>query len=267
MLKHKEDIRTILFTIASGVVFIIHWNFKEFSYFLFCISFLQCFQQAVTIHNFAHCSVFSSKPLNDIYGTILTLLSGAPTSLYVPGHNESHHKHLETELDVMRTTQMTFKYQFLNIILFFPSIIFNIIKNDHIYMNKKKKERKRIFNIFLIENILLHFFMISLGIVNLSKFFTRYFIPTLIGKYMIVTLNMLQHQGCDPKSQYNHSRNFTGSILNYFCFNNGYHTQHHNFPGMHWSKLKINHENIKHHIHDQFIQPNIFIYICCTLFT
>ncbi len=261
MLKHKEDIRTLLFTVASVVIFNIHWNLKEFSYFLFGISFLQCFQQTVIIHNFAHCSVFSSRLLNDVYGIVLTLLSGAPTSLFVPGHNESHHKHLETELDVMRTTQMNFKYQFLNIILFFPSIILNIIKNDHIYMNKKKKEGKRIFYIFLIENILLHFFMIYLGFMNFSKYFTRYFLPTLIGKYMIVTLNMLQHQGCDPQSKYDHSRNFTGSILNYLCFNNGYHTQHHNFPGMHWSKLKDNHEKIQHNISDELNQPNIIIYL------
>lgn len=38
---------------------------------------------------------------------------------------------------------------------------------------------------------------------------------------MIVTLNLLQHDGCDPQHRVNHSRNFTGPILNYFCFNNG----------------------------------------------
>ena len=37
---------------------------------------------------------------------------------------------------------------------------------------------------------------------------------------------MLQHKGCDPDSKYNHSRNFTVPILNFFCFNNGYKTQH-----------------------------------------
>ena len=62
-----------------------------------------------------------------------------------------------------------------------------------------------------------------------------YIVPTMIGKYLIVTLNMLQHKGCDPESKYNHSRNFTGPILNFFCFNNGYHTQHH--ISLHWSLL------------------------------
>jgi len=69
----------------------------------------------------------------------------------------------------------------------------------------------------------------------------------------IVTLNLLQHDGCTtPKEgearagvdfqEYNCSRNFTGWLLNYLCFNNGYHTIHHAYPTMHWSVLKREHE-------------------------
>lgn len=48
-----------------------------------------------------------------------------------------------------------------------------------------------------------------------------------------------------PDSKYNHSRNFTGPILNFFCFNNGYHTQHHISPGLHWSLLPMRHKDIE----------------------
>lgn len=43
----------------------------------------------------------------------------------------------------------------------------------------------------------------------------------VLAKDMIVTLNLLQHDGCDPHSPVNHSRNFVGPILNFLCFNNG----------------------------------------------
>lgn len=261
LLRHKEDLRSIFFSCLTLLLYLFHWHHSTFSLLLFFISSLQAFQQAVCIHNFAHCPVFHSKILNDIYGILLTILSGAPSSLYVPGHNETHHRHLETEKDVMRTTQMTYKHECLNILLFFPTIFLNILKNDFIYMNEKRKLKKRIYYVYFIENTILHFLLLFLFSTSLSKMLSRYFIPTLIGKYMIVTLNILQHKGCDPNSKYAHSRNFTGYILNFLFFNNGFHTQHHNTPGLHWSKLEIQHKKIEHLIPQYLNQSNILLYL------
>ena len=36
---------------------------------------------------------------------------------------------------------------------------------------------------------------------------------------------------------YNGARNFVGPVINYLTFNNGYHTIHHMYPTMHWSRL------------------------------
>ena len=261
LLRHKEDLRSIFFSCLTLLLYLFHWHHSTFSLLLFFISSLQAFQQAVCIHNFAHCSVFHSKILNDIYGILLTILSGAPSSLYVPGHNETHHRHLETKKDIMRTTQMTYKHECLNILLFFPTIFLNILKNDFIYMNEKRKLKKRIYYVYFIENTILHLLLLFLFSTSLSKMLFRYFIPTLIGKYMIVTLNILQHKGCDPNSKYAHSRNFTGYILNFLFFNNGFHTQHHNTPGLHWSRLEIQHKKIEHLIPQYLNQSNILLYL------
>lgn len=260
-LRHQEDTKSIFFSFLTLVTYVLHWNLSSFSYFIFFISSLQAFQQAVCIHNFAHCSVFHSKVMNDMYGILLTILSGAPSSLYVPGHNETHHRHLETEKDVMRTTQMTYKYEALNIFLFFPTIFIKVLKNDFTYMNEKRKQKKRIYYIYCIENIILHFLLFFLFWTNPAKMLSRYFMPTLIGKYMIVTLNILQHKSCDPNSKYAHSRNFTGYILNFLFFNNGFHTQHHNTPGLHWSRLEMYHKKIEHLIPHHLNQSNIFLYL------
>lgn len=264
-LKHREDVRMLVFSGMACLAFALHWKLNSFSACFFLISCFQSFQQAVTVHNFAHCAVFTSQWCNDGYGIFLTFLSGAPTSTYVPGHNESHHRHLETELDVMRTTQMTFKKEFFNIVFFFPSVILNIVKNDSFYMNEKRKKGKRIFKVWVVENLALHALMTCLLLTDPLRFASRYLLPTLVGKYMIITLNMLQHRGCDPASKFGHSRNFTGPLLNYLCFNNGFHTQHHNFPGLHWHRLKESHEQVKHHIPADLLQPNIFKYLLVAL--
>ena len=196
---------------------------------------------------------------------LLTLLSGAPVSAYQPGHVESHHKHLEEELDIMRTTKMTYKNEALNLLLFFPTIIFDIQKNDFHYMMEQKKKGKFIFVQFLTEILILHLMLLSLFYINIRKAIVIYFIPTLLGKYMIVSLNILQHRGCDPTSKFNHSRDFTGKYLNYFFFQNGYHIEHHNSPGVHWSKLHKIHEKHRDKISPHLIHDNICLYIYSVL--
>src|SRR5262249_571239 len=62
--------------------------------------------------------------------------------------------------------------------------------------------------------------------------------PWLFAQWVLVTINLLQHQDCDFDSTFNHSRNLTGPFLNWLLLNNGYHTAHHMFPAPHWSKLE-----------------------------
>jgi hypothetical protein len=88
------------------------------------------------------------------------------------------------------------------------------------------------------------------------------FLPHLYAKAAIITLNLLQHDGTDEKSKYNHSRNFTGAMLNFLCYNNGYHTIHHWYPGKHWSILPAAHDKlVQPHIHPNLDHPSILGYM------
>ncbi len=66
-------------------------------------------------------------------------------------------------------------------------------------------------------------------------------------RYGIVTLNMLQHDGCEEfvpgraDVNFNTSRNYTSPLLNFFAFDNGYHTIHHLAPTSHWTVNKVCH--------------------------
>jgi fatty acid desaturase len=73
-------------------------------------------------------------------------------------------------------------------------------------------------------------------------------IPYLFGQWLIVASNHLQHIGCDPDSDYNHSRNCTGRLANWWFFNNGYHTAHHLRPDLLWTELPRFHERIRSEI-------------------
>lgn len=260
MLRYVEDLRTLFFLSLCIIIYKHYWN-HFYNKFLFIVVSLQSFQMSVIVHNCAHTHPFKYKFLNNVFFILLTLVSGSPTSLYVPGHNESHHLHLETEKDMMCTTQMQYDSEFLNLVLFAPSIISKILKNERIYMFEQYKKRSRLFYRYFMESIVYFSFIAFLSYYNLKKTFFVYLLPTVLGKYMIISLNMLQHYKCDPLSKYNHSRNFTGFLLNYFFLNNGFHTAHHISPGTHWSLLPKKHKTIEKNIHPSLVKSNILLYI------
>src|SRR6185369_5796229 len=80
---------------------------------------------------------------------------------------------------------------------------------------------------------------------------TLFFIvlPQLYGARCILRINLIQHEGCDTSSDWNHSRNFVGRAFNWIMCNNGYHTIHHNRAGLHWSVL--------HEAHAREVVPRI----------
>merc|ERR1711957_933048 len=103
---------------------------------------------------------------------------------------------------------------------------------------------------------------ISLIVLNWKKAIVLAFIPHLFAKFCIISLNMLQHDGCDQSSEHNHSRNFVSPLLNFFAYNNGFHSIHHMHPGWHWKDLPSKHEElVKPHIHPNLEQPSILVYI------
>lgn len=60
----------------------------------------------------------------------------------------------------------------------------------------------------------------------------------------MLIFNYIQHVHTDEESRWNHSINFLSPILNFFLFNNGFHTIHHEKPLCHWSTLSESHDKI-----------------------
>jgi hypothetical protein len=87
-------------------------------------------------------------------------------------------------------------------------------------------------------------------------------IPHQYAAWGIVGTNYFQHDGCDENHPYNHSRNFTGSFLNWMLFNNGYHGAHHIKPNLHWSLLpEFHEEKIRPFIHPNLDKESLLSYL------
>lgn len=106
-MKHHEDIRQLGCTALFCVVFVLTWlSFTSpFSGGLTSlVAWLSLFQLsfmgAVATHNAIHTPVFRIRSLNNLYQIALSLQYGFPVSVFIPGHNLSHHKYPQQAKDL-----------------------------------------------------------------------------------------------------------------------------------------------------------------------
>lgn len=267
MLKYKADIRTLIFVTSYFALATLTWLSvgRVAWYYVAGLVILNCllsFFCATIVHNTIHCPIFKSRTNNRIFQVILSFTYGHPVSAYVPGHNFSHHKYAQTEKDNIRTYKARFKWNLLNQLFFFYIMSGSILKSEIRFTKKMRKEKPRWYKQYLLESILLNTVRVGLLILDWRAFLLVIFIPHQYAAWGIVGTNYWQHEGCDENHKYNHTRNFTGKLLNFFAFNNGYHGIHHLRPGLHWSLLPYYHEKyIVPHLHPNLNQKSLLVYL------
>lgn len=216
---------------------------------------------AVATHNTVHAPVFKQRWMNRAFQVVLTLTYGHPVSAFVPGHNLSHHKYTQSRRDVMRTSKMAFKYNLFNVLFFFSRLGKDILFADMKYFKAMYRRNPPWFRQMMIEAVVFVGTMAALLLLDWKKFILYVIIPHQYAAWGIVTMNFLQHDGTDQDTKYNHSRNFVGKLVNYWTYNNGFHSIHHDVPGLHWSLLPAAHaEKIAPHIHPELDQPSLIAY-------
>jgi fatty acid desaturase len=108
-----------------------------------------------------------------------------------------------------------------------------------------KSSRPELFRRIALERLALYPPLLTLLAVRPLETLLYVLVPVLVGQWGIIAINHVQHVGCDPDSEFAHSRNFTGRFANWWFLNNGYHTAHHARPDVHWSLLPELHERMR----------------------
>ena len=217
------------------------------------LSFIAC----IVNHNQQHCATFRSARLNRWFGVVLSFAIGQPASAIIPMHNRNHHVHNNQSEDLSRAANLRFRWSLANLLLypFVTAARCAAAKEQH--FREWREAEPELYRQLVLERWILYpslavalFFapvpvLLALGV------------PYLIGQWGILAINFVQHDGCDPDSEYNHSRNFTGRWLNWWVLNNGFHTAHHRCPGLHWSRLPALHQHLAPHIDSRLEHPSI----------
>lgn len=223
----------------------------------------------VLSHNHNHLGVFRSKQLNALYGAWLSVFYGMPLFAWVPTHNQNHHLELNGGADASQTSRagkdslVTFlRYPFVctrhQLALVFA------------YAKDAAQHHPARFRRILLELGALaggHALVAAAAValhgapLGVLVYAVSLGLPALLAPYWMMLTNYLQHVGCDPTSPDDHSRNFTSRALNYFVFENGLHTVHHEHPGTHWSRLRALHDARSERIDPRLNERSIFSYV------
>lgn len=243
-MRYAADFRTLAFVLLYLTATVLAWlsPLSVFTpFWVFWVSSLAFFCVPI-IHNTVHCPVFLAPWANRAFQIVLSFCFGHPVSAFVPGHNLSHHKFPGTDKDATRTSLMRFRWNLLNQLLMFFVCIKEINVTELRFKKRMKREIPAWNYQYNLEYFLVYGTKISLLFVDWQRGLLFILVPHLFAVWNLVNLNYWQHDGCDIEHKYNHSRNITGKLVNFFLFNNGFHGAHHMAPGLHWSLLPGYHE-------------------------
>lgn len=266
MLRYRADLRTLAFVTTyfglAGGGYALEPSSVPLAAAWVALTCLLSFSGAVITHNAVHAPLFRSRALNRAFQVVLTLTYGHPVSSFVPGHNLSHHKHTQSRRDVMRTSKVRFRWHLLNGLFFMFRMGPDIMRADTRYALSMRARKPAWFRQFVVEYAVLYGSYGALLLLDWKAFLLYVFLPHRYAGWGIITMNLLQHDGCDETSDFNHSRNFVGRLVNWFTFNNGFHGMHHMRPGLHWSLLPAAHEReLAPHIHPNLDRVGLLPYL------
>ncbi len=261
MLRNKADRLTLTFMVIMTTLLFINWQFASIHPIWYLLLIVMTMPVFAIAHNHVHLPIFKSKILNRLMCYWITCFYGYPIFAWVPTHVWNHHKYNNKQGDIMATYRYSEKNNMLNLLTYPLISIYHQQKSIYNYLNILWKIRRNEFYFCLSQYFILALAFLTACLINWKKAVLYMLIPQQIILYMILVINYIYHVHADEESEYNHSRNFTGAIINLLWLNSGYHTVHHNNMTLHWSDCPAAHAKIENKIHPDLIEKNIIWYL------
>jgi beta-carotene hydroxylase len=269
-LRFPEDRRTLVWAfVLFPLVPALAYAKPALTLWLVPLALYASYCAGVLAHNHNHSPTFVGRTANEVFAAWLSVFYGFPLFAWVPTHNQNHHRYLNGDGDATQTTRfgtadtawVAFKYPFLSARAQLPLV------RDFVREARAKSPlrfRRVVFEASAI--VVVHGALIALAL-RLHGARTGAFVylvsaglPAALASYFMMLTNYLQHVGCEPASRDDHSRNFTSAFFNWFVFENGLHTVHHEHPGVHWSRYRALHAARAARIRPELNQNSLFGY-------
>ena len=199
----------------------------------------------VLTHNHVHVPVFRAQKANNLYGMWLSIFYGCPIAFWIPTHLEHHHRHVDGPEDATRTRRRSVKHNLWQALAYTASCARWQWPQISDYVRRAHTRRGREWAALRDQVLALaiaHVCVLALAVtlhgagVGALCYALGFGLPALLAPNFMLFTNYLQHVHCDAASADNHSRNFVSGFVNWFVFDAGYHTVHHERPSTHWSR-------------------------------
>jgi len=264
-LKNWRDWQSISYLIALPLLVLWCWMQISFNIIAYCSILILVVGVCCISHNHAHVPIWRSPWMNNLTDLWIGVLQGQPVFLFQPAHIASHHRYNQRLGDVTGIAQHT-KHNDLPGYLMFPLRVLPALQSlrKQYLQTIWLKDRSKFWWI-IAQHIPLFLLWITVFSLDPRKAAIYVVIPQLIGLHFLLASNYLQHAHAVVGSEYNHSRNFIG-LVNWFWFNVGYHTAHHENERHHWTALPYAHDHIRQKIDSKLIETSFTVYFIKTLF-
>ena len=200
-------------------------------------SWLLAFVCCIVAHNHMHRPLFWGHAWNGVFQLLLMFGAGQPPTGIITAHNERHHVHPDSKLDFVRSGLVHSRWNAVNLLMFPFLSVAAMIREKPDDLKRWKTARPRLYRQAVLERSVFYSAVVLLLSLDWRATLVFMVLPWIGAQFVLVGVNLLQHQDCDTASEYDHSRNVTGTLVNWLLLNNGYHTAHHLRPSMHWSLL------------------------------
>jgi beta-carotene hydroxylase len=228
------------------------------------------FCAGVLTHNQNHCPTFRSRGANALYSVWLSAFYGFPIWAWIPTHNQNHHRYLNGPGDATSTERSGRKDSLFQALIYplrssswqFPAVREYALAQLRHGGSRARLAMAQVAIVPLAHSLIAWAFIAKYGWPNgLLLSFVAHLGPALISTWFMMFINYAQHIGCDPQSPDAHSRDFVGVWENWFVFNAGYHTAHHENPGLHWSELPHAHAARQAALNPDLSERNLVTYL------
>ena len=115
-----------------------------------------------------------------------------------PRHKHRHHRHNNSNLDWVRCSLVTFRRNWLNLLAFPFVSVATMRAEKESDLRQWRAHHRSLYGQALAERVVLYAVMAALTLADWQATLRALVVPWLFGQWGIVTINLLQHQGCDP---------------------------------------------------------------------
>ena len=239
--RYAADYKTILWLALAAVNLGVMWRLPHTRAYLLPLQCYLALTAGIIAHNHNHCPTFKNRTLNDVLNHVATVFYGFAAFNWIPTHNLNHHKFQNAPGDATITWKISKKHNLLTALVYpFVSAAGQAPLIDR-YVKESRTKRPAQYRSIMIQLVICWGLPIALTFVDWRATVMTMWIPRFFSLFAIIYFNYGQHVHCDPYSKWNHARNFTGPVLNFLLFNNGFHTVHHMKAGAHWSLAPASH--------------------------